>query len=263
MRRRRLRRNDDELLQSESTLLPSHQEKKPAEQTAAKTGAPADALMQLQRTRGNRYVQKMLDESPPAAVQRATYGSEDAAALKPAFVENHDALQDTEKICKTLLPTGLFALFKQKARQEQDAQPPTEQSLKQTIATYAKYRLRNEPAIFEFKDEHGRFTKGEHEPEALTDKVEEAVTKRVKNLKGWHLLGLSIMDAERSVLLAVDNRNPDARRLYWIDPVEGGFKDVTGRLDERITQLTRDLWHAQPPDRRRRTRVCFWPFVPA
>jgi hypothetical protein len=219
------------------------------------------ALMQLQRTVGNQAVQRVLEGA--GGVQRARWGGEDAAALKPAFIENPDAMEDTQKECQEVVHTGLFDLLRQKSRLDQDQDAPSDTSLKETIAGYAKYRLKDLPMTFEFSNERGRMTKGEDRPVALTDKVEDEMVKQVKDVKGWHFFGLSIMDAKRSVLLAVDNRNPSQRRINWIDRVEGGFKDVTGRVDERIIQLTQEMWHAQPPDRRQRTRVIFWPFLPA
>jgi hypothetical protein len=254
MPRRRGRRRDEE---REHRVLPAAQEQEATVQPAGK----AQALMELQRTRGNRYVQRVLAGS--GGVQRSRFGDEDGAALKPAYIQNPAAREDVEKECREVMPTGLQALFRAKSGVEQGTEPPSDLSLKDTIAKYVKYRLLNLPAEFEFADERGRMTKGENKPEALTDKVEDALIKRVKGVKGWHLFGLSLMDAERSVLLAVDNRNPSALRIYWMDRIEGGFKDVTGRVDERITQFTKEMWTAQPPDRRRRTRVIFWPFAPA
>ncbi len=247
MPRRRIRRRDEE--QEHRVLPPSKTE---TEQSAGK----AQILMQLQRTRGNQYVQRVLaDES---SLQRTQFGDED----KPKFVENPAAREDAEKQCREAMPAGLAALFRQESQQEQGKEPPSDASLKATIASYTKYRLKDMPAVFEFSDERGKLTRGENKPEALTDKVEDQLVKLVQAVKGWHLFGLSIMDAQRSVLLAVDNRNPSARRIYWIDRDEGGFKDVTGRVDERIVQLTQELWLAQPPDLRHRTRVIFWPFAP-
>ncbi len=252
MSRRRSRRREEE---QEHQVLPAT----PAQEHTVQPAGKVQGLMELQRTRGNRYVQRML----AGTVQRARFGEEDGAALKPAFVQNPEARENVEKECREVMPTGLQALFRAKSGAEQGTEPPSDLSLKGTIAQYAKHRLKNVPAEFEFSDERGKLTKGENKPEALTDKVEDALIKQIKGVKGWHLFGLSLMDAQRSVLLAVDNRNPSALRIYWMDRVEGGFKDVTGRVDERISQLTKEMWLAQPPDRRRRTRVIFWPFEPA
>jgi hypothetical protein len=228
---------------------------------AKRPAEKAQQLMQLQRTYGNQYVQRVLGSG--ANLQRAQFGHEDSASLKPAYIQNPNAREDTEKECQDVMRTGLMALFRQESRLEQGKEPPSDASLKAEIEGLAKHRLKRAPIEFEFTDERGRVTKGENQPEALTDKVEDELVSQVKDVKGWHLYGLSIMDAERSVLLAIDNRNPSARRIFWMDGVDGGFKEVTGRVDERITRLTRELWRAQPPDRRRRTRAIFWRFAPA
>lgn len=254
MSRRRSRRREEE---QEHRVLPPTQ----AQEETVRPAGKVQGLMELQRTRGNRYVQRVLGGA--GNVQRARFGDEDGAALKPAFVQNPEARENVEKECREVMPTGLQALFRAKSGVEQGTEPPSDLSLKETITGYTKHRLKNLPAEFEFLDERGKMTKGENQPEALTDKVEDALIKQIKGIKGWHLFGLSLMDAQRSVLLAVDNRNPSALRVYWMDRVEGGFRDVTGRVDERITQLTKEMWRAQPPDVRRRTRVIFWPFEPA
>ena len=251
MPRRRRRRREEE--QAHKVVPASREE-------SAQPAGKAEALMQLQRTLGNQHVQRVLAGAD--AVQRARYGEEAGAGVETRFVENPEAREDTQKECREVMPAGLSALLRAKSQVEQGAEPPSDASLKATIAKYVKYRLLDVPAEFEFTDERNKITKGENKPEALTDKVEDRVIKAVKEIKGWHLFGLSIMDAQRSILLAVDNRNPSARRIYWIDRVEGGFRDVTGRVDERITQLTKEMWSAQPPDIRRRTRVFFWPFAP-
>lgn len=219
---------------------------------------PAHLVIQLQRALGNRAVQQVLEE---AGLQRARFGEDDAAALKPAFIENPNAREGTQKECREIAKTGLLDLLRQKSRAEGGKEPPSDKDLKATIAGYEKYRLKRPGGEFEFTDEDGELTKGEKEPEELTAKVEDAVVSKVQEVKGWHLFGLSIMDAQRSALIAVDNRKPGARRVYWLDRTQGGFEEVTGRLDQRITNLTRELWSAQPPDQRHRTRAAFWTFV--
>ncbi len=252
MPRRRFRRREEERVHK---VVPTEQEE------SAKPAGKAEALMQLQRTLGNQYVQRVL-AGEEDSMQRASVQKEADEGPELRLVDNPDARDDTQKGCRELMPTGLAALLRAKSKTEQGVEPPSDASLKATIAKYAKYRLLNVPAEFEFTDERYRVTRGENEPEALTDKVEDQIVKTVKDIEGWHLFGLSIMDATRSVLLAVDNRIPSARRIYWIDRAEGGFKDVTGRVDERVTQLSKELWRAQPPDVRQRTRVMFWPFAP-
>jgi hypothetical protein len=207
--------------------------------------------------------QEARQAQPGARLQRAGYGEEDAAALEPALIQNSSAREDTEKECRVIMQTGLIGLLREKSRAVQGQEPPTDSELEETITGYTKLRLQKAPVQFEFADENSRPTKGENRPEGLMDKVEDALVGKVKAAKGWHLFGLSIMDAQRSVLLAVDNRNPVARRIYWMDRARGGFDDVTGRLDERITRLTQELWSAQPPDRRHRTRATFWTFAVA
>lgn len=226
-----------------------------------RAGSKAQAVMLLQQTLGNQYVQRVVNKPP--AIQRAGGLDQDGSMFNPNFIQNPDARDDTQKECREVMKAGLFSLFRAKTVQEQGAEPPTDVELKAQVEDYSKYRLRNEPHEFEFKDERNKITLGENKPESLPEKIEDLLMSQIKNVKGWHLFGLSLMDAERSVLLAVDNRNLNARRIYWMDRIEGGFKDVTGRLDERITQITRDMWLAQPPDRRHRTRVTIWLFTPA
>ncbi len=216
------------------------------------------AMVQLQQSAGNQAVQRSV-----AAVQRALRGAQESATLQHTLIQNPDAVSETEKACRVIMQTALVPLLKNTAIHEQGEEPPTDLALKARVSQYAKLRLHREPSVFEFRDERHRITLGEQSPETLAEKVEDHLVDQVEAVPGWHLLGLSIMDAEHSALLAVDNRNPGARRIYWMDQVEGGYRDVTGRLDAKIEETTRDFWQAQPADRKRRTRVCFWRFVPA
>jgi hypothetical protein len=225
----------------------------------SKTDQKSQAVMLLQRTLGNQYVQRVMDKPP--AIQRAGL-DQDGSMFNPNFIPNPDARDDTQKECREVMKAGLFSLLRTKTIQEQGVEPPTDVELKSQVEKYAKYRLRNEPHEFEFKDNQNKITLGERKPETLTEKIEDLLKAQLKNAKGWHLFGFSLMDAERSVLIAVDNRIPSALRIYWMDRVEGGFKDVTGRLDEKITDVTQEMWLAQPPNRRHRTRVTLWMFVP-
>jgi hypothetical protein len=249
-------------------LVSKQKEKIPIKPVEAKDQSSVDtkrdtksqAVMLLQRTLGNQHVQRVMNKPP--AIQRASL-DQDGSMFNPKFIPNPDARDDTQKECREVMKAGLFSLLRTKTIQEQGVEPPTDVDLKAKVEDYAKYRLRNEPREFEFKDEQNKLTLGERKPESLTEKIEDLIKAQLKNAKGWHLFGLSLMDAERSVLIAVDNRIPSALRIYWMDRVEGGFKDVTGRLDEKITDVTQEMWLAQPPDRRHRTRVTIWMFAPA
>ncbi|MBN1318555.1 MAG: hypothetical protein JXA42_23950 [Anaerolineales bacterium] len=253
MPRRRISRLDDR--------IPIKPIEKPEVQSDInpKTDNKTQAVMLLQRTLGNQYVQRVMDKPP--VVQKASL-DQDGSMFNPNFIPNPDAREDTQKECREVMKAGLFALLRNKTIQEQGVEPPTDIELKADVEKYAKYRLRNEPHEFEFKDDQNKLTLGERKPESLTEKIEDLLKAQLKNAKGWHLFGLSLMDAERSVLLAVDNRKPSALRIYWMDRTEGGFKDVTGHLDEKITRVTQEMWLAQPPDRRHRTRVTIWMFTP-
>ena len=177
MPRRRLKRREEERAHK---VAPANQEER-----SQPTGK-AEALMQLQRTLGNQFVQRVL-AGEEDSVQRASVQDQSEEGPEVRLLDNPDAMEDTQKECRELMPTGLAALLRAKSKTEQGVEPPTDASLKATIAKYAKYRLLDVPAEFEFTDDRYRVTRGDSEPEALTDKVEDQIVKAAKDIKGWHL----------------------------------------------------------------------------
>jgi hypothetical protein len=110
----------------------------------------------------------------------------------------------------------------------------------------AMNQLRNKgyavaPTVMNFFDRRNR-TAGTLRPERLKASVQAKVLALAKGKGCWFAFGLSIMDGYHSVLLLVD-RSTDIAKIYWLDQFSGGVTDdVSGSLDQRITDKTQAWW---------------------
>jgi len=88
-----------------------------------------------------------------------------------------------------------------------------------------------------------------------TPGLESTVLSKVNSdHPGWYFFGLSVSGAYHSVILAVDNAEGGAPKIYWMDQYAKGFsKNVTGRLDAELKDWKPSYGYAT-------TKV--WPLLP-
>jgi len=98
--------------------------------------------------------------------------------------------------------------------------------------------------IIEFNDSRGRLTTGTREPQALRQSVWNTLIQMAGGDPGWSVFGMSLVDGYHSVVLTLDNNDPDRPRIYWSDQwgSRGGWQEFNhADLDAEVLQLTRDF----------------------
>lgn len=179
-----------------------------------------------------------ITQQPQTSIQRQVtraFTEEQFEPVQKAFTEN--VRKTTRDSCIAIVNKGLRRLFAAQLRGRRLGS-----EMEKTMARLVDLHLADKPMEIQFHDARGRITRGTTEPDSLSISARTAILASVRPEIGWYLFGLSIMDGYHSVLLAVDCRSPAAPAVYWLDQIYSGFDDVTGTLDERITQLTRRWW---------------------
>jgi hypothetical protein len=172
-------------------------------------------------------------------IQRQVAGvftEEQFQPVQEAFEAN--VKKTTRDSCIIIVNKGLRKLFIEQLK-GQRIRGDWVRSMETAMDKLRALHLADKPTEIQFFDAKGRITRGTLPPDVLSESAEAKVLSMVGPEVGWYLFGLSIMDGYHSVLLAVDNRNPAAPKIYWMDQIYSGFDDITGKLDVRITELTK------------------------
>jgi Zn-dependent peptidase ImmA (M78 family) len=201
------------------------------------------------------FITKQVAHVVQRQVTRA-FTEEQFASVRQAFEENAKAA--TRASCIAVVNTGLRKLFGAQLKGK-----PLGSEMEKTMARLNALHLADQPVQIEFQDARGRITKGTLAPDMLSESPKDRILGMVGPEPGYYLFGLSIMDGYHSVLLAVDSRNPADRKIYWMDQIYSGLDDVTEKLDDRITRLTKDWWNAVKATKGvgYRTITRIWPIV--
>ena len=169
----------------------------------------------------------------------------------------------------TFLNAALRQLFNSALRNADGTDKPLGATVQDTMSALQGYGLALPKNDFEFADPTGALTRGAARPDHLRDSVEDWIAHDpdpdphpdAGAQAGWECYGISLLDGYHGVILA-HGGNGAGPRLYWIDQINGGFDDVTGKLDQRIASLTQKWWDPQDAARKPRTRVSVWPLTP-
>jgi Papain-like cysteine protease AvrRpt2 len=189
----------------------------------------------------------------------------DVDRMRIEFVANAGA-GAARRNCITIMNAGLRQLYGSRLQNSDGSGKALGSTVQDTMAALMGYGLAQMPQVFEFQDASGRLTHGTVRPDSLISSVEAWLNAQgeANAQSAWYVFGLSIMDGYHSVVLALSfsGTGDAATRIYWADQIHGGWDDVTGGVDARITSLTQRWWDPLSPDRKARTRVTVWPLVP-
>jgi N-acetyl-anhydromuramyl-L-alanine amidase AmpD len=209
----------------------------------------------------------------PAVAQSLRYGGAlgfgafagtDVDRMKTEFV-NNAAAGAARQNCITIMNAGLRRLYGPALLESDGSQRALSDRVNRTMDALQNYGLAGARQDFEFLNASGTLTKGVLRPERLRDSVEGWLMSQAdaNQMSAWYIFGLSLMDGYHSVLLALmfsGSGNP-LTKLYWLDQIYGGFDDVTGSADARITDRTQKWWDGETT--KPRTRATIWPLIPA
>jgi len=105
------------------------------------------------------------------------------------------------------------------------------------------------PRAFGFLDERGRRTIGVSAPETLRESLFDGLVNLVGRTPGWHLFGMSLLDGNHSVILALDLQDPEQPTVYWADQwsTKGGWLAYASaeELDGEVERLTSAWWRSK------------------
>jgi N-acetyl-anhydromuramyl-L-alanine amidase AmpD len=168
--------------------------------------------------------------------------------------------------CIEIMNAGLRAFYGSELDNTDGTRKPLGSSVQATMAALESYGLAQSPQVFDFVDAAGRVTTGTRRPDRLAPSVEGSIMARAEAeaMSGWYVFGLSVMDGYHSVTLAVQfNGTGDSlTKVYWADQIYGGWDDVTGTLDDRLTQRTQSWWDPLPANRKAKTSARVWALNP-
>lgn len=200
------------------------------------------------------------------------FSSGDVTKAEQAYIDN-DAAAGAKTVdrcaCIVMFNVGLGQLLPLKTKQHPARSASTRRvemaeittkSIEKAMAEVKKRGMAVGPTLIDFLDRRKR-TAGTLKPERLKASVENAVkAKATKNC--WSAFGLSIMDGYHSVILLVD-ATTTTPKLFWLDQFSTGVNDeVTGALDQRITDKTQAFWEEASTRTtkpfRSKTMVRFW-----
>jgi hypothetical protein len=180
------------------------------------------------------------------------FSSADVTKTEQAYMDN-DAAAGAKTVdrcaCIVMFNVGLGQLLPLKTKQHParsastrrvEMAEVTTKSIEKAMAQVQRRGMATGPNLINFFDRRNR-TAGTLKPERLKASVEGAVkAKATKNC--WSAFGLSIMDGYHSVILLVD-ATTTTPKLFWLDQFSTGVNDdVTGALDQRITDKTQAFW---------------------
>jgi len=192
---------------------------------------------------------------PPSAIEK----------LKAVTVPNSAKARGVRMDCITCMNAGLRALYEDELKNGDGSNKALSSTVQGTMGALQTYRLAQDAQVFEFRKADGGLTRGNSRPDHLDQSIEDWIVKQGDAIpqSGWYVFGLSIMDGYHSVLLALQSDGTGysaTHRLYWIDQIYGGFDDVTGTADARITERTQNWWDGASP--KPKTKATVWPLNP-
>jgi V8-like Glu-specific endopeptidase len=175
--------------------------------------------------------------------------------------------QSVQTDCVQVLNSGLRQLFGAALANADGTPKALGTTVQDSMAALARYGMAQDAHEFEFADAAGMLTKGVARPEHLQDSAEDWLVNQADSGHdhGWYAFVLSLLDGYHNVVLALDfsGRGDAGTKLFWLDQIHGGFDEVTGTLDARITRHTQEWWDPLDASHKPKTRVSVWPLSPA
>jgi hypothetical protein len=197
-----------------------------------------------------------LTAMPPANVE----------LMRAEFVANGTG-GSPKKDCITITNAGVRKLFGSRLQNADGTSKALGSTCQDTMRALQGYGLAAAEQVFEFNDAAGAMTKGARRPDHLVSSIESWLVSQAdataNNMSALYVFGLSIMDGYHSVILVLDYAGigEPLTRVYWADQIYGGWDDVTGQLDARITSRTQGWWDPLPAGKKAKTRATVWPLT--
>ena len=196
-----------------------------------------------------------------SSLGQTTFDSASVERMRARFHSNKSQAAKMKSVF--IVNSGLEELLGKQLKEFGDFSQNANITTQSTMSVLQSYGVAKNSQEFEFNDVNGQMTRGINRPNALKNSIEEWLVSQAEasQMLGWHVFVLSIMDGYHSVVLALNfnGLGHPSTLTYWADQIYSGWDDVTGSLDERITQLTQQWWDPLPQDRKARSRVVIWP----
>jgi hypothetical protein len=193
------------------------------------------------------------------------FSYDDIQAMKAVTVPNAAKAKGTRMDCITTMNAALRALYGDGLKNADGSNKSLSSTVQDTMAALQSYGLASSGQVFEFRKADGGLTKGNSRPDHLDQSIEDWINNQAdaQAQSGYYVFGLSIMDGYQSVLLVLQfgGKGDAATKVYWVDQIYGGWDDVTGGVDARVTDRTQKWWDGADPHPK--TRATIWPLNPA